>query len=103
MPSVVISLVVALRSAARSRAALHFEILALRHRVAVLNRSRSPRLRLTAADRLPEDHAPQYLLHDRDSVFTDVASTMGAMQIHEVVTAPRSPWAAASPRAICCA
>ena len=40
------------RSAARSRAALHLEILALRHQVAVLNRSRSPRLRLTAVDRL---------------------------------------------------
>jgi putative transposase len=39
----------------------------------------------------PEDHAPRYLLHDRDTVFTDVASTIGAMQIHEVVTAPRSP------------
>jgi putative transposase len=40
----------------------------------------------------PEDHAPRYLLHDRETVFTDVASTNGAMQIHEVVTAPRSPW-----------
>ena len=52
MPSVVVSLVFALRSAARSRAALHLEILALRHQLAVLNRSRPPRLRLTAADRL---------------------------------------------------
>jgi hypothetical protein len=25
-------------------------------------------------------------------VFTNVVSTIGAMQIHEVVTAPRSPW-----------
>ena len=40
----------------------------------------------------PEDQAPRYLLHDRDAVFTDVVSTIGAMQIHEVVTAPRSPW-----------
>ena len=46
------SLVVALRSAARSRAALHLESLALRHQLAVLNRSRPPRLRLTAADRV---------------------------------------------------
>jgi hypothetical protein len=38
--SVFVSLVFALRSAARSRAALHLEILALRHQVAVLNRSR---------------------------------------------------------------
>ena len=40
----------------------------------------------------PEDQAPRYLLHDRDAAFTDVVSTIGAMQIHEVVTAPRSPW-----------
>jgi hypothetical protein len=40
----------------------------------------------------PENRAPGYLLHDRDTVFTDVASTIRAMQIHEVVTAPRSPW-----------
>ena len=52
MVSVVVSLVFALRSAARSRAALHLEILALRHQVAVLNRSRAPRVRLTAADRV---------------------------------------------------
>jgi putative transposase len=50
--SVVISLVFALRSVTRSRAALHLEILALRHQLAVLNRSRPPRLRLTAADRI---------------------------------------------------
>jgi hypothetical protein len=40
----------------------------------------------------PEDQAPRYLLHDRDAVFTDAVSTIGALQIHEVVTAPRSPW-----------
>ena len=50
MASVVVSLVFALRSAARLRAALHLEILALRHQLAVLNRSRPSRLRLTAAD-----------------------------------------------------
>jgi putative transposase len=50
--SFVISLVFALRSVARSRAALHLEILALRHQLAVLNRSGPPRLRLTAADRM---------------------------------------------------
>ena len=51
MASVVVSLVFALRSAAPSRAALHLEILALRHQVAVLNRSRPSRLRLTGANR----------------------------------------------------
>ena len=40
----------------------------------------------------PGDQAPRYLLHDRDPAFTDVMSTIGAMQIHEVLTAPRSPW-----------
>jgi transposase InsO family protein len=40
----------------------------------------------------PEDEVPRYLLHDRDAVFTEVASTIGAMRIHEIVTAPRSPW-----------
>ena len=40
----------------------------------------------------PEDQAPRYLLHDRDTAFTNAMSTIGAMQIHEVLTAPRSPW-----------
>jgi len=40
----------------------------------------------------PEDHAPTYLRHDRDAAFTDVVFTIAAMQIHEVVTALRSPW-----------
>jgi hypothetical protein len=31
-------------------------------------------------------------LHDRDAAFTDVTPTIAAMQIHEVLTAPRSPW-----------
>ena len=40
----------------------------------------------------PNDKAPRYLLHDRDTAFTEVAFTITAMQIEEVVTAPRSPW-----------
>jgi putative transposase len=35
----------------RSRASLHLEIIALRHQLGVVNRSRHPRLRLTSADR----------------------------------------------------
>ncbi len=50
--SVVVSLVHSLRFLVRSRAALHLEILALRHQLAVANRSRRPRLRLTPADRV---------------------------------------------------
>ena len=40
----------------------------------------------------PEDHTPRYVLHDRETAFMDVVSTIGAMQIHEVLTAQRSPW-----------
>jgi len=40
----------------------------------------------------PENEAPQYLLHDRDSVFAQVATTLEGMDIQEVRTAPRSPW-----------
>jgi hypothetical protein len=45
--SVVVSLLHSLRFLIRSRAALHLEIVALRHRLAVTNRSRRPRLCLT--------------------------------------------------------
>jgi putative transposase len=49
---IVVSVLLSLRSLVRSRAALHLEILALRHQLHVVERSRRPRLRLTAADRL---------------------------------------------------
>ena len=52
MTSVVVSLLQSLGFALRSRALLHVEILALRHQLTVLHRSRHPRLRLTSADRL---------------------------------------------------
>jgi putative transposase len=39
-----------------------------------------------------ENDAPRYLLHDRDSVFADVATTIAGMNIQRVRTAPRSPW-----------
>ena len=35
---------------------------------------------------------PRYLLHDRDSVFADVATTIAGMNTQTVRTAPRSPW-----------
>jgi putative transposase len=50
--SVVASLLHSLRFVVRSRAALHLEIVALRHQLAVTSRSRRPRLRLTALDRV---------------------------------------------------
>jgi putative transposase len=40
----------------------------------------------------PENEAPRYLVHDRDSVFAHVATTLEGMDIQEVRTAPRSPW-----------
>ena len=40
----------------------------------------------------PNEERPSYLLHDRDSAFAGIAGTITAMQIHNVVTAARSPW-----------
>src|SRR3989442_4312199 len=51
MISVLLSLLLTLRTWAHSRAALHLEILALRHQLQVLQRSRPRRLRLAKADR----------------------------------------------------
>ncbi len=50
--SVLVSLLHSLRFMVRSRASLHLEIIALRHQLTVVNRSRRPRLRLTSADRV---------------------------------------------------
>jgi len=36
--------------------------------------------------------APRYLLHDRDSVFANVATTIAGTNIKTLRTAPRSPW-----------
>jgi putative transposase len=38
------------------------------------------------------NESPRYLLHDRDSVFAHVVTTMGAMNTQAIRTAPRSPW-----------
>src|SRR3989442_11756835 len=50
--SVLPSLLLTLRGCARSRAALQLEVLALRHQLHALERSRSSRLRVSLADRL---------------------------------------------------
>src|SRR4030095_3248842 len=39
----------------------------------------------------PDHEAPAYLLHDRDTVFAGVATTIAGMNIQEIRTAPRSP------------
>ena len=49
--SILLSLLLTLRGNARSRAALQLEVLALRHQLQVLQRTRPRRLRLANADR----------------------------------------------------
>src|SRR5882672_8880883 len=49
--SVLLSFLLTLRTWARSRAALQFEVLALRHQLQVLHRSRHRRVRLAKTDR----------------------------------------------------
>src|SRR5580765_1325695 len=51
MTSVFLAVLLTLRATARSRAALQLEVLALRHQLQVLQRSRPRRLRLAKADR----------------------------------------------------
>ena len=51
MISVLVSLLLTLRGLAQSRAALHLEVLALRHQLQVLQRTRPRRVRLATADR----------------------------------------------------
>jgi putative transposase len=51
MMSVVLLLLLTLRTLARSRSALELEILALRHRLEVLQRTRPRRVQLAKADR----------------------------------------------------
>ncbi len=51
MISVLFSVLQTIRGVARSRAALHLKVLALRHQLQVMQRSRPRRLRLVQADR----------------------------------------------------
>jgi putative transposase len=51
MTAVLVSVLLTVRSCLRSRAVLQLEVLALRHQLQVLNRSRPRRLRLVPADR----------------------------------------------------
>jgi len=43
-------------------------------------------------DAFSDNNAPRYLVHDRDSIFADMATTIERMNIQAVRTAPRSPW-----------
>jgi hypothetical protein len=49
--SVLLSFIMTLRTWARTRAALQLEVLALRHQLQVLQRTRPPKLRIVQADR----------------------------------------------------
>ena len=40
----------------------------------------------------PGDEVPRYLIRDRDHEFAEVGPTATGMGIHEVLTAPHSPW-----------
>jgi transposase InsO family protein len=40
----------------------------------------------------PWDEAPRFLLHDRDHAFDGLPAAARAMGIHDVRTAPHSPW-----------
>ena len=40
----------------------------------------------------PWNEVPRYLVHDRDSAFYAWTKTAAALDIEEVLTAPRSPW-----------
>jgi putative transposase len=51
MISLLVSILQTLRGLAQSRVALHLEVLALRHQLQVLQRTRPRRLRLATADR----------------------------------------------------
>ena len=67
-----------------------------RRRILHFNVTTSPSARWTAqqiVEAFPYDRAPRYLLHDRDSIFSDsFARRVESMGIKEVVTAPGSPW-----------
>ena len=48
---------------------------------------------LQLVEAFPWDMAPKYLLRDRDAVYgVAFSSRVQTMGIHEVRTAPRSPW-----------
>ena len=89
--SVLLSFLLTLRTWARSRAALQLEILALRHQLQVLQRTRPRRVRLAKTGPLALGPA-RALLHDRDHAFDSLGATAKAMRSDEVLSAPHVPW-----------
>ena len=60
--------------------------------VAVTEHPTAARTAQQLRNALPENEAPDYLVHDRDGVFAHVATTIATMNIQAVGTAPRAPW-----------
>lgn len=53
----------------------------------------SERLLIQLTEAFPWDMAPRYLLRDRDASYgAEFRKRVAAMDITEVITAPRSPW-----------
>ncbi len=76
-----------------------FCFIVLRHHrrmVVHFNATAHPTAEWTAqqvVEAFPEDHAPRFLLRDRDSIYGEFfRQRVKHMGIEEVVTAPRSPW-----------
>ena len=46
----------------------------------------------TPRNAFPNEESPSYLLPDRDGACAGIADTIAAMEIRDLVTAPRSPW-----------
>ena len=67
-----------------------------RRRVVHINVTEAPTAQWTAqqlVEAFPWETAPRYLLRDRDTVYgVAFSSRAQSMRIHEVKTAPRSPW-----------
>ena len=67
-----------------------------RRKVVYFNATEHPTADWTAQqlfEAFPFDSAPRYLLHDRDAIYGEkVKRRIRALEIEEVITAPRSPW-----------
>jgi transposase InsO family protein len=67
-----------------------------RRRIVHVNVTAHPTAEWTAQqlrEAWPDDEAPSFLIRDRDSIYGPlVHRTLRSMDVHEVITAPRSPW-----------
>ena len=103
MKPIVCALLLLVSAVVRSRRSLQLEIVALRHQLAVYQRT-TKRPQISSGDRIlwswlqiieafPWDTAPKYLLRDRDAIYgSQFQKRVQSMGIEEVLTGPRSPW-----------